>query len=182
MYWVLEQDSRIPGQAAVMDVPEDFNIMDWMAGRLVEPPPENMLLMLRPGSGGYRGDIIGGVVTLFSEELMASLTKFGVDNIQHFAVDLKDPISGEVEYGYSLVNIVGLIACVDSDVGEMAPLDRPTSLEKFSVDDSKTGDAPIFRLKESPRLILISGRLHDFLVKEKVVGVRMRKTEDYTVW
>lgn len=182
MYWVLEQDLRIPGQAAVMDVPENFNILDWMLGQMVPPPPENMVLMLRPGSGDYRGDIIGGVVTLFSEELIASLTKFGVDNIQSFAVDLKDSITGEIEYGYFLINIIGLVACVDSDVGDMAPLDRPTSLEKFSIDGSKASGFHIFRLKESPRLILISDQLHDYLVKEKVVGVRMRKTEDYTVW
>ena len=182
MYWVLEQDLRIPGQAAVMDVPDDFNILDWMSGRVIQPPPREMVLTLRQGSADYRGDIISGVVTLFSEELIESLTKFGVDNIQHFDVELKDPISGEIEYGYSLVNIVGLIACVDSDVGEMAPLDRPTSLERFSIDISKTRDVPIFRLQESPRLILISDQLHDFLVKQKTVGVRMRKTEEYTVW
>jgi hypothetical protein len=153
-----------------------------MAGKILPPPPEDLVLTMRPGSGEYRGDIIGGVVTLYSEELIEALTEFGVDNIQYFAVDLKDPVSGELEGGYFLVNIIGLLACVDSDIGEQAPLDRPTSLENFTIDESKTTKLPMFRLKESPRLIVIDDKLHDFLVKQKIVGVRMRRTEDYTVW
>ncbi len=181
MYWVIEQDRRIEGIATVMDVPDDFDILDWL--RSTMPPPRSPLeLTLSPGSGDFRGDIIGGAVILFSNELVNTLRRFGVNNVIFHSIKLKNPHTGDLEIGYSLVYIMGLVACVVGYGLHQNPLEKPTCLERFSVDPKRTLDYSIFRLKENPHLILISNELHDFLKNENMVGVRMRPTTHYTVW
>ncbi|WP_188151020.1 imm11 family protein [Teredinibacter waterburyi] len=182
MYWVLESDLRVEGMASVMDVPDELDLRDYMLGKVAPKIEAPLRLMLSAASGEFRGDIIGPVVTLFSDELIEMLTNYGVDNIDYTPVELIHSITQEVEFGYSLANILGLIRCVDNYDMDAPPLQRPTSLEHFTINAESVRGCPIFRLAESPRLIVIENALRDYLVAQKVVGVRMRKTEDYEVW
>ncbi|MBN1501851.1 MAG: hypothetical protein JW982_16960 [Spirochaetes bacterium] len=182
MYWVIEADLQVKGLASIMDLPDDIEGMEWMCGKEMPDRKQPISLNLNRGSGSFRGDIMGGILPLYSDDLRDLFNEYGINNIQYFPVDITDTILNEVEYGYSLVNIIGLISCVKNYDFNLSPLARPSSLEKFSIDPAKTFNLPIFRLFESRRLIVINDDLRNYLSDKGLAGVRITKTEEYTVW
>lgn len=181
MYWVLKENDAVRDYASTAHVPEGINMLEWFSGKSIPSSREPVKMTLTAGSGSYRGDIMGGILPLFHKDLLLMLQDFGVDNIQYRPVDLLDPDTNEFEYGYFLINIVGLIKAVKHYDYNVKPLDRPTSLEKFTIDPKKTGGAAIFRLAESPRLIIINDELKNHLVDSNITGVILCETQEYTV-
>jgi len=180
MYWVFEQEIRNPEIAVVMEAPEGYDVIEWMSGKMVQPLSTPVPLSLAPNSGSFRGDVISGIVTLFSDKLRNALESFGVDNVQYFPVELMNSRTNTVEEGYWLVNILGLVDCVVDSTRHLPASQRPTYLEQFSIDPNKAHDFPIFRLYESPSMVVINDQLHDHLVDQGIKGVEMIKTEEYT--
>ena len=179
-YYLLEQDLRIPDSTAIGAVPEHIEPSDWIAGKRMESPGR-LRLRLSNSGGGFRGDIIGTLLTLFSDDLKAALEGLGIDNVEYHPVELEDPRTHEVESGYWLINIVGLVACVDRGRSTIKP--RPSGgfgiLESFRVDPARTQGFRMFRLGEKPTLIVIDESLRRCLLERNLVGVRMRSTESY---
>lgn len=180
-YFLLEQDLRIPDIAAVGGVPESIEPLDWMRGKKMPPPPGTLRLPLSSASGDARTDIMGSLVTLFSDELKDAMIQFGVDNIDYFSVELEDQATHEVESGYWLANVVGIVECVDAARSTIVP--RPSGakgrLESFYIDPRRAGGLSIFRLAEQPTLIVIKEVLREFLESLPLSGVRMRHTSVY---
>jgi len=181
-YYLLEQDLRIPNIATVGDVPENIEPLDWMRGqRLPAPGPGPLRLMLSSMSGEEPTDIIGSLLTLFSDDLKGALTQFGIDNIDYFPVELQHPLTHEVWRGYWLANIIGLVACLD--VSRSVILPRPSGarghLRSFYVDPDRAGDRRIFRLAEDPTLIILREDVRRHLQSLPLGGVRMRHTKSY---
>ncbi|MGK3992646.1 imm11 family protein [Sorangium sp. So ce1024] len=177
-FYLLEQDLRIADIAGVGSVPEYIEPLDWIQGKKLPPPRPDLRLMLMNTSGDFRGDIIGSLVTLFSDELKAVLMRLGVDNIDYFPVELEDPMTHEVEEGYWLVNILGLVACVDraKSVMRACPSGGEELSGPFHVDEDRTFGLKLFRLAEDPTLIVINEDLKRSLDQEDLAGVRMRAT------
>lgn len=183
-YYILEPDMDKPDAAAIGEVPDSIDPADWYDGAVITEPAQPLTLRLYPNSGDYRGDIMGGLVTLFSEEMLAALKQFGIDSVQAFAVDIEHPATKELEEGYYLVNILGLLECVDTGKSDIVPgpAGGILGLKSFFIDPSRTGGHAMFRLYEKATLIIINESLKRYLEASGLVGLKMRRTEDYDGW
>jgi hypothetical protein len=119
---------------------------------------------------------MGSLVTLFSDALKDAMMQFGVDNIDYFPVEIEAPATQEVETGWWLANVLGLVECVDLTRSTIVP--RPAGakgrLEAFYVDPQRTRGLHIFRLAEDPTLIILDEDLRRFLQSMVLRGIRMR--------
>ena len=179
-YYLLEPDCRIPDICAVGNVPDSVDPLEWMRGkRMASPGP--LRLPLSSASGELRADLIGTLLTLFSDNLKVAMTSFGIDNVDYFPVELVSPGANETESGYWLANVIGLIACVDltRSVIEPRPSGGKGSLRSFYVDPIPVSGRRIFRLAEDPTLIVMDEDLRTFLRTQNLGGVRMRHTKSY---
>ncbi|MDW5289557.1 imm11 family protein [Formosa sp. PL04] len=147
------------------------------------PEVGKLNITLSPRSNDDRGDLIPGLVTLFHDELIGELNRLGVDNIQCLPVNLHAP-NGDIEGGYSIANIIGLLDAVDlgkSKLDEKIPGIRQT-LYSFSIDKVKAKGLHIFRILHAPSLIIVDEWLKEQLIEFEVQGVIMTPTEDYNGW
>lgn len=88
-YYILKQDPRIAEQPSVMGAPENMDPLDFIDGKVLEVPSSPLKFSLSPGSSKFRGDVIGGLVTLFHRVFIDELIRLGVNNIQYFPVELE---------------------------------------------------------------------------------------------
>ena len=179
-YYLLEQDLRIPGIAAIGELPEYMEPLDWTSGRKMNAPGQ-LRLRLSNNSGELRTDFMGSLLPLFSDALKEAMDQFPVNNVDYFPIELEDPSTNEIETGYWLANVVGQIDCLDASRSTI--IDRPSGargrLESFYIDPQRTQGQQIFRLAEQPALIIISQDLRKYLLSLSLSGIRLRHTKVY---
>ncbi len=180
-YYLLQPDREDPDTAAIGSVPESIEPLDWHSGKKLPGPKGVLNLRLLANSGPVLGDVIGSLVTVFSDDLKNALTEFGIDNIDYYPVELEDPNSNEVHGGFWLVNILDRVKCVDVSRSKIVP--RPSSskgiLKSFQVDAKQTKGLHLFRLDEKPTLIVIDEPLWSFLMTVPMDGVVLPSTSEY---
>lgn len=181
----MRQDTMIDGSRSLDGVPDDMDPLEWMQGKYMPPPKEDLVLNLSLESGDYRGDILGSFLTLYSDELKDALESQGIDNVLYFPVRLMDQKTEKTEGGYWLVNIIGLYDCVDMEKSKVKywPSGVNFHFESMVIDENKTNGAKIFRLKDKPTAVVINEDLKKFFDETDVlVGVELIKAEDYSDW
>lgn len=175
------------GSAALDGVPDNIDSLEWVQGKQMADPSEGkeLVLDLTLESGDYRGDMIDGFLTLFSDELKEALENYGIDNVQYYPVRLRDQNTGQTEGGYWIANIIGLLDCLDRGKSKTKPSASGMGIKISSmvIDESKTNDTKIFRLKERPSRVIISEDLKLHLESSDCLyGIEIIKTEDYSDW
>lgn len=187
-FYIMKQDTLIDGSRSLDGVPDNIEVTDWVAGKVMQSPGENLVLDLSLESGDYRGHIIDGFLTVYHDELKEALESKGVDNVQYFPVRLRDQNTDETEGGYWLVNIVGLLDCIDLNKSKIKRHESDIDEDDFeicslAIDKKKTNGAKIFRLYNDPTLVIINQELKDYFDEtDMLVGVELLKTEDYSEW
>ncbi len=184
-FYIMKQDVEIEGSAALDGLPKGMDSVDWISGKKMPPPPENLVLDLSLESGDYRGDIIDSFITLYSDEIKEALSECGVDNIDYYPVRLRDQEDDSTEGGFWIANIIGLLDCIDMDKSKTKPwvTGIGVDFESIVIDEAKTNDAKIFRLKEDPTKVVINQELKDYFDEtDLLVGVELIQTEDYSDW
>ncbi len=187
-YFIFQQNTLIKGGAAVLDsVPDNIDSLEWMQGKTITSlmTQSPLLLDLSLESGSFRGAIIDGFLTLYHRRLCTALTEFGIDNIQYFPVVLRDQENGKTENDYFLVNVIGLLDCVDMNKSKVNwwPSGMGFDFVSIVIDENKTQGLSIFRLKDDPTKVLIDEKLKRHLHENKVlVGTKLIKPEDYSDW
>jgi hypothetical protein len=182
-YYILQQDPRIIEQPSLLSCPENIDPFDLLDGKILSVPNSPIRLSLSPRSSDYRGCIIDGIVTLFHEYFIEELIRLGIDNFQHFPVELTNA-EGDIELAYSLINVIGLLEAVDEKESIIKP--RATGgrgqLYSFRIDPAKTMGQHLFRLAEASTLIIIDEWLWGKLLIFDPPGVLMLPTERYDGW
>lgn len=183
-FYIMREDTSIDGSRAVDGVPDSFDPSDWIKGKkMPDPAPgANLVFDLSLASGDYVGHIIDGLVTLYHESLKEALGSQGVDNVDYFPVDLRNQETGEIEGGYFLANILGVIDCVDMAKSKVNwwPSGRNFDFLSMVLDPAKIGDAKLFRLKSDPTKVIINEELKQFFDRtDMLIGVTLIQTEDY---
>lgn len=186
-YYIFRQKTMgVKGGAAATDsIPENMDSLEWIKGNMMTSPTgrDPLILDLALESGSFRGAIIDGLLTLYHKKLCKVLVDFGVDNIQYYPVLLRDQETRKTEDTYFLVNIIGLIDCVDMDKSKVKWWNSGMGFDFLSmaIDESKTLGLHIFRLKDDPTKVLISEALKNSIEKNKVmVGVNLIEPKDYS--
>lgn len=187
-FYIIRQDTLIEGSRIVMDVPDNIDPLEWIQGKPVTHPGENLILDLSENSGDYIGDIISGAVTIYHDELKNALEIMGVNNIEYYPIRLRNPYTKNTEGGYWLVNIIGCYDCIDLGKSEIERSDSNVDEDDFeimslAIDETKTNGAKIFRLKTNPTLVIINQELKDYFDEtDMLVGVELLQTEMYSEW
>jgi hypothetical protein len=140
--------------------------------------------MLHGASGDTEqlADLGSGLFTVCSLRLKTVLTDSGVDNIDYFPARLEHPESGRRRDDYFLVNILGLVKAVDVSKSTITPGrgNLPGKLKQFTVDERLAGGLALFRLAESPRLIVIEGAIKTAVDAANLSGVYVQATQNWT--
>jgi len=180
-YFIMKQDPRFDDQAKTSDC-GGLDPLELIDGKEL-PDPGELTIKLSPSSGDSRGDIMGGVVTLFHDDLVEILNQLGINNIQYMPVDIHAP-DDTLEEGYSIANVIGLIDAVDIDNSTIKPQAHGGigTLYSFTIDEEKAKGLHIFRILHAPALIIISGWLKEQLLAHEVEEVVMYPTENYNGW
>lgn len=187
-FYIISQDTLIEGSRSVMDVPDNIDPLEWVQGKLVKHPGENLILDLSRNSGNYIGHITSGLVTIYHDELKEALDKMDVDNIEYYPIRLRNQKTKKTEGGHWLVNIIGRYDCIDMEKSKIKRSDSDVDETDFeilslAIDETKTNGAKIFRLYNDPTLVIINQELKDYFDKtDMLVGVTLLQTELYSEW
>lgn len=176
MYFVLDRGPR-PGRW--IDNPQgDLPQMRWSAwrsgSRLAAPPPDPLLFTLKrisPNASDHGPELpsfLNAAIPLFKRSLLAALAACGVDNIDAYNVDLRDPETDSVIRDYRAVNLIGMIAAADmaksdATVHPGGPALIDVTFDKLVVDTSRTRQVKMFRLAEATKTILVHQSVKDHL-------------------
>ncbi len=173
---------------AIDNVPDLICPSDWIKGEKMDPPIQNdetLQLDLSPSSGQFKSGIIDGLLTLYHYRLYDALIEFGINNIQSFPVNLLNKQSDETIVNYRLVNIIGLLDCLDFDKSKTKdwPSGRGFDFLSMVIDENKVNNLAIFRLKDDPTKVIINEDLKHYLESKKLTtGIKFIATEDYSDW
>ena len=97
-----------------------------------------------------------------SERFVKAFRQAGIDNVQWFPTSIYTP--DRVVKGYSVMNLVGRVACLDEKKSELTVFRRQIArIKSLALDAKKTKGAKAFRLHEYPELILVSEEVRPFL-------------------
>ena len=114
---------------ARLDYKRDDPRRSWMTGvRFEKQPTEPIVLELRgtDEEGWVLGDLWLTPITVMSKRLHEALLKAGVDNLDIYAVELHDPVSGDMYKDFVAFNLVGKSTVTDANKGHGALMFRST--------------------------------------------------------
>jgi hypothetical protein len=130
-------------------------------------------------------DFADSVIPLMSSSLVDALRQSGVDNIQSFRAILRNPSTREEWRNYLAVNVIGLLSCADMGKSKFTAIGGfGTGLVEFEnlvLDRNRTVGALLFRLGESPKTIVIHGRVMEGVMRRLKLPVEGYVFEEVTV-
>lgn len=145
----------------------------WTMGLLHEGAvSQPIILPLNPERGRVMPDIFLVDIPLFSDKLLAALSKAGVDNLQLFDAEIHSP-EGKIYKNYKAVNVVGKVACADLEKSEYDPESEVPMMDfdKLVIDKDKARGFLLFRLGEDSLQIIINEKVKKEIEKESLLGV-----------
>jgi len=139
---------------------------------IIEPIPLPLIFTSRHSSKELPSGFHGRCIPLMSDELIESLKKIGVSNLQCFPAEIRSSVDRSIWTNYQAVNVIGKISCADFTSSKFTHImDRPESddlplvaFENLKVNPNCTRDALLFRLAESPGVILIAEKVANYLL------------------
>lgn len=131
----------------------------WMTGQMIrEPVPNPVVFEVDEDYDGELLPMYDDSILLMRDDLLASLSAAGVDNLQTFPAVVRGPGS-QTHSNYKAVNIVGLISCANMDSSVRVPGTESdlidVDFESLVIDEERTGGALLFRLAEAVNAIVV---------------------------
>jgi hypothetical protein len=113
------------------------------------------------------------VTPVMSESFIAALQQAGVSNLHCYPAELRSRTDGAIWKNYKAVNIIGLVSCANIEKSEFTHIiDRPEedsmplmAFEDLRIDPSRASGFLLFRLAESPGVIIVAERVVEYLRK-----------------
>ncbi len=125
---------------------------------------------------GFPGEI-------FSTKAFELLKAMSIENIEPLDFEIYDPEQDETYDNYKVVNIVGLVDCVDLDSSDlMLYADGDIRIiEKLVLDESKIPEEmKIFRLEKFKLLIVVHDDIKKAFEAAGITGCVFYRPEDYS--
>lgn len=123
-----------------------------------------------------------GGLPIWSDELIATMQRFGVDNLDCYDLDILDPDNGEIIRDYKVVNIIGVIAAADMENSLYTNEDGipriDVAFDELHIDLSKTHGQLIFRLAENLMGIIVHSSLKNYLIESGFSDIDFHKTTE----
>lgn len=135
-------------------LPWDLNLIS--GGVITEQVEKPFPFVTKAEAGDDLPDFWDAGAPAMSKRFVELLEGAGVDNLQTFPAIVESKTDGTVWEGFYLVNILGRIKCADfgrSVYSELFP--GSFEFEELAIDAEKAKGALLFRLQESPDVILM---------------------------
>src|SRR5438552_144031 len=98
----------------ILEYPLLSGVESWMTGsRFSRPLPEPIQLQWDPDTRGPQKTLYDVTIPLFRAPLLAALRAAGVDNLDSYRTEIRDPRSGRTSRDYFAVNVIGTVAAAD---------------------------------------------------------------------
>jgi hypothetical protein len=172
-YYVMVGEGEHPVMPIASGPDADGN---WRLGQVItEAITEPLVYTLDPDYGGTPKPMYyEKAIPVMRDDVLATLTAAGVDNIQTFEAVLVNPDTGERHANYKAYNIVGLVACADMGASErMATTDSvigDVDFRSLVIDESKTGGALLFRMAENVSAIVVHAQVRRAIEASGIPG------------
>jgi hypothetical protein len=108
---------------------------------------------------------------LMQLKLVDAIRSAGVDNLQVFTTEIRREDNNTEVPGYTTVNIVGQVACVAAKKSMSMPVANLKYFTDLTIDPTKTAGQLLFRLEESPMVVLLHETVAKAVEKEKFLGL-----------
>jgi hypothetical protein len=138
---------------------------------IAQPMPVPFLFKTRHSTKEPPSGLHGRIIPVMSDSFIKALQDAGASNLQCFPAEIRSKVDSSVWKNYKAVNIIGKIACADLDASESTHIiGRPgddalplMAFEDLKVEPTRIGDALLFRLAESPGVILVAESVVEYL-------------------
>lgn len=110
---------------------------------------------------------------LMSKRLVTAIEAAGVDNLQAYPAELRDEATGELNEGFVVVNIVGLVAAADLAQSDSLPLGGGQVFTDLALDEGQAHGLLMFRLSESLEDVIIHERVAKAIEEGDFPGVAL---------
>ena len=114
MYLIWRSDSDLSEKFMhIGKKPKGFIPTRWKTGRAFQQDPPVITLEGDDDSPETLSDVIltGFNVPILSTRAISALKEVGVNNLQYYPVNIKNPQTKELDKSYKIVNVVGLNIC-----------------------------------------------------------------------
>jgi hypothetical protein len=125
-------------------------------------------------------DEIPGLV--FSDRLCQLFHNMMITNLQYFPLTIINASKDEVCEGYNIVNILGVVDCVDRVASDLEYFDSGDIefVNKLVLDETKIpSELDIFRLAGRTTMVIVSQVVKDAIIGAGMTGCVFYKPEDY---
>jgi hypothetical protein len=114
---------------------------------------------------GELGSYLNESAPLLAEPLVNAMSAAGVTNIEVFDAVLRETRTSTEHSNYKAVNIVGIIKGADPSASDIESLEGLGSwVRRFRLDESVAKGELVFRLRESPSVVVVHRRVRDALL------------------
>jgi hypothetical protein len=169
VYYVLECLSVSPNDHAVLSYSRDHPLRSWKSGARFSPdagappfrrpPAEPIRVEVQKQAPGVMAELWDNPLPLMTRRLYDALRAAGVDNMDTYAAEIRDPTTGKTHTDHVAFNLIGTIAAADLSKTTTSPAstDRIVSMDinSLAVDEAAPRGALMFRLAESVNAILV---------------------------
>jgi hypothetical protein len=113
-------------------------------------------------------------IPVMRDDVAQALRSAGVDNIQYFDAELRDPSTSKRHTNYKAYNVVGLVACADMEastlMGTSDSAMGDVDFESLTIDETRTGGALLFRLAENVSAVVVHECVKDAIESAGIRG------------
>jgi hypothetical protein len=117
---------------------------------------------------------------LMQERLVKILSDAGVDNLQVFPAEIRHADTNENVPGYVTVNIVGRVSCANMAHSDASPLANVYYFHDLVIDPSRTRGLLMFRVHESPMIVLVHEQVAKAIQAADVYGLTLEPLSEST--
>lgn len=188
MYWLLsnelvdeDRDADLSGNFTT-NLGDDMSFDD--GEQIPFPITQAIYSLMEPLNGRLTDHLsiseIPGLV--LSNKVCQLLESLKISNFQRFPLTIFDTEKKEIAGGYSIVNVIGVVDCVDQDVSDLEYYDDGDIefIDKLVLKEENIPEgADIFRLARRTTLVIVSQKLKDAIEQAAMTGFVFYKPEDY---
>jgi hypothetical protein len=109
---------------------------------------------------------------LMQQRFIETLQKAGVNNLQIFPAHIVREGTKKEVPGFSVVNIVGCVSCAVMEESKAEPfIGNVFYFQDLVIDPKRVGDLLMFRVEESPMIVLVHDKVADAIRKAGFPGM-----------
>jgi hypothetical protein len=163
--------------------------ISFMSGEIIKSPLPELVFEVNFPKGEQLPHLLGDEVPLVSGTLLEVLKRAGIDNFQIFPANIMNPTTKQTWEGYYAFNVIGLISAANMQASDYDTLMAGSpdgvnlplvAFRTIVLDEKNTFGLPMFRLAQSPDVILVNQYVVEALKANKPVngwGIRIVKCE-----